>query len=163
MRTRAASVRALRPFALLLVRDRLPVAVHSRAPACRVQCVRFMMTSPFSSSFSPMLGRMQRILGGVCRSAASSLSRRSAVASAATSFAPRRAMSSAKEEYAWNDPLNLESRLTDEEIMIRDAARSFAQQRLLPIVTECSRKEEFDPKLMREFGEVGTARHAHPL
>ncbi len=53
------------------------------------------------------------------------------------------------------DPLNLEVRLTEEERMVRDAARSFAQQELMPVVTEWSRAESFDPKIMKKMGEVG--------
>jgi len=53
------------------------------------------------------------------------------------------------------DPLNLESRLTEEEIMIKDVAHAFAQQELMPVVTEWSRKESFDPKIMAKMGEVG--------
>jgi glutaryl-CoA dehydrogenase len=53
------------------------------------------------------------------------------------------------------DPLNLECRLTEEEIMIRDAAHAFSQQELMPVVTEWARKESFDPKIMEKMGEVG--------
>ena len=53
------------------------------------------------------------------------------------------------------DPLNMESRLTDDEKMIRDAAKAFAQQELLPVVTDMYLKETFDPKIMKKMGEVG--------
>lgn len=53
------------------------------------------------------------------------------------------------------DPLNMDSCLTDEERMIRDAARDFAQSELLPVVTDMYLKETFDPKIMKKMGEVG--------
>jgi len=53
------------------------------------------------------------------------------------------------------DILNLDSRLTEEERMVRDTANAFAQQELMPIVTEWARKETFDRKIMEKFGEVG--------
>lgn len=53
------------------------------------------------------------------------------------------------------DPLNLNSKLTEEELLIQDAARKFAQEKLLPRVIEGTRKEYFDPEIMREMGEQG--------
>jgi glutaryl-CoA dehydrogenase len=38
----------------------------------------------------------------------------------------------AQAEFNWEDPLDLESQLTDEERMIRDSARAFAQDKLMP-------------------------------
>jgi glutaryl-CoA dehydrogenase len=57
--------------------------------------------------------------------------------------------------FVHTDILNLDSRLTDDERMIRDTAAAFAQQELAPIVTEWARKETFDRKLMEKMGEVG--------
>ena len=42
-------------------------------------------------------------------------------------------------EFNWEDPLDLESQLTDEERMIRDAARAFAQDKLGPRVKSAFR------------------------
>ncbi len=61
----------------------------------------------------------------------------------------------ARESFHWDDPLLLGSQLTDEEKMIRDAARDYAQGRLLPRVTEAFRQEQTDPAIFREMGGVG--------
>ncbi len=58
-------------------------------------------------------------------------------------------------EFNWEDPLDLESQLTDEERMIRDAARAFAQDKLLPRVKSAFRDERFDREIMNEMGEMG--------
>lgn len=57
--------------------------------------------------------------------------------------------------FDWRDPLDLEARLSDEERMIRDAARAYARERLLPRVVAAYRDESFDPAIMRELGELG--------
>ncbi|WP_428155930.1 acyl-CoA dehydrogenase [Brevundimonas sp.] len=53
------------------------------------------------------------------------------------------------------DPFDLETLLTDEERLVRDTARSYAQEKLLPRVTAAYLKESFDPAIMAEFGELG--------
>lgn len=58
-------------------------------------------------------------------------------------------------EINWQDPLNLESLLTDEERMVRDAARGFARERLLPGVIEANRHEQFDREILRDMGTQG--------
>ena len=58
-------------------------------------------------------------------------------------------------EFNWEDPLDLESQLTDEERMIRDAARAFAQDKLSPRVKSAFRDERFDREIMNEMGEMG--------
>ncbi|HEX8570195.1 MAG TPA: acyl-CoA dehydrogenase [Caulobacteraceae bacterium] len=60
-----------------------------------------------------------------------------------------------RKTYRWDDPLDLDSRLTDEERMIRDAARQYARERLLPRVVSAFAEERFDPEIMRELGELG--------
>jgi glutaryl-CoA dehydrogenase len=57
--------------------------------------------------------------------------------------------------FRWDDPLLLEDQLTEEERMIRDSARDFAQNVLQPRVIESFRDEKFDPELMREMGTAG--------
>ena len=59
------------------------------------------------------------------------------------------------ETFDWQDPLDLESQLSEEERMIRDSARAFAQDKLLPRVLEAFRREEFDRAIMDELGGVG--------
>ncbi|KAI8145563.1 glutaryl-CoA dehydrogenase [Fennellomyces sp. T-0311] len=58
-------------------------------------------------------------------------------------------------KYNWQDPLNLEKLLTDEEIMVRDAARDYCQEKLLPRVLNGYRNEVFDREIMSEMGELG--------
>ncbi len=57
--------------------------------------------------------------------------------------------------FDWADPFFLDDQLNDEERMIRDAARSFAQSRLLPMVTEAYLNESTDPGIFAELGELG--------
>jgi glutaryl-CoA dehydrogenase len=57
--------------------------------------------------------------------------------------------------YRWDDPLDLTSRLTDEERMISEAARSYARERLLPRVVSAFAEERFDREIMTEMGELG--------
>jgi glutaryl-CoA dehydrogenase len=57
--------------------------------------------------------------------------------------------------FNWEDPLDLESQLTEEERMIRDTARAFAQDKLQPRVKAAFRDEKFDRSIMNELGAVG--------
>jgi glutaryl-CoA dehydrogenase len=57
--------------------------------------------------------------------------------------------------FHWDDPLLLDEQLTDEERMLRDAAREYAQDRLAPRVVEAFRKEHTDPEIFREMGSLG--------
>jgi glutaryl-CoA dehydrogenase len=58
-------------------------------------------------------------------------------------------------KFTWEDPLLLEDLLTEEERMIRDAARDYCQEKLFPRVLEANRHERFDREIMNEFGEMG--------
>ena len=58
-------------------------------------------------------------------------------------------------DFNWEDPLDLESQLTNEERMIRDSARDFAQDKLMPRVKSAFRDERFDRDIMTEMGEMG--------
>lgn len=60
-----------------------------------------------------------------------------------------------KTQFNWSDPFNLESQLTEEERMIRDAARDYCQDKLQPRVLEAHRNETFDTGIMQELGELG--------
>jgi len=55
----------------------------------------------------------------------------------------------------WEDPFELDSQLNDEQRMVRDSARQYAQDRLLPRVKEAFRSESTDPTIFREVGEMG--------
>ncbi|WP_207063791.1 acyl-CoA dehydrogenase [Motiliproteus sp. SC1-56] len=61
----------------------------------------------------------------------------------------------AKPHFDWADPFNLDSQLSDEERMVRDAARDYCQEKLLPRVLEANRHEHFDREIMSELGELG--------
>jgi glutaryl-CoA dehydrogenase len=57
--------------------------------------------------------------------------------------------------FKWDDPLLLDEVLTEDERMIRDSARDFCQEKLLPRVLMANRNEHFDREIMNEFGEMG--------
>ncbi len=61
----------------------------------------------------------------------------------------------AKAQFCWEDPLLLDAQLTPEERMIRDAARDYCQERLMPRVTAAFRHEQTDPEIFREMGALG--------
>ncbi len=61
----------------------------------------------------------------------------------------------AKVAFDWADPFRLEDQLTEDERMIRDAAREYAQGALQPRVTAAWRDELTDPNTFREMGERG--------
>ncbi len=58
-------------------------------------------------------------------------------------------------KFDWQDPFLLEQQLTEEERLIRDSARQYAQNKLQPRVTEAYRNESTDPSIFREMGELG--------
>ncbi|OGT38079.1 MAG: acyl-CoA dehydrogenase [Gammaproteobacteria bacterium RIFCSPHIGHO2_12_FULL_38_14] len=57
--------------------------------------------------------------------------------------------------YQWDDPLFLEDQLSDEEKLIRNTARDFAQEKLQPRVIQAFRDELFDPTILRDMGKIG--------
>ncbi|MDA5194745.1 acyl-CoA dehydrogenase [Govanella unica] len=61
----------------------------------------------------------------------------------------------AKAVFNWEDPFDLEGLLTEEERMVRDAARDYCQGQLLPRVLEAHRHEVFDRDIMTEMGALG--------
>ena len=63
--------------------------------------------------------------------------------------------SSGMTRFAWDDPFYLNDLLTEEERMIRDTAREFAQGRLMPRVREAYAQEHTDIAIFREMGELG--------
>ena len=60
-----------------------------------------------------------------------------------------------QQTFDWQDPLSLETQLSDEEKMIRDAARGYSQDKLMPRVLMANREERFDRETMNEMGEQG--------
>jgi glutaryl-CoA dehydrogenase len=57
--------------------------------------------------------------------------------------------------FDWEDPFRLNDQLTEEERMLRDAARAYAQEKLQPRVIAAYREERTDPAIFREMGEMG--------
>jgi glutaryl-CoA dehydrogenase len=60
-----------------------------------------------------------------------------------------------KASFNWADPLLLDTQLTEEERMVRDAAAEYAQGRLMPRIHDAFRNETTDPTIFREMGELG--------
>ena len=60
-----------------------------------------------------------------------------------------------KASFQWEDPLLLESQLSDEERLVREATRDYCQERLLPRVRDAHRHEQFDREIMNEMGALG--------
>jgi glutaryl-CoA dehydrogenase len=58
-------------------------------------------------------------------------------------------------DFNWEDPLDIEGELTEEERMVRDSARAFAQDRLMPRVQLAWREERVDKELLPEMGALG--------
>ena len=58
-------------------------------------------------------------------------------------------------QFNWQDPFLMEEQLSEEERMVRDTARQYAQNKLLPRVKNAYRNEETDPSIFREMGELG--------
>ncbi|RMI18290.1 acyl-CoA dehydrogenase [Sinorhizobium meliloti] len=60
-----------------------------------------------------------------------------------------------KSQFQWDDPFLLEDQLSEDERMIRDTARVYAQEKLQPRVIEAYREETTDPSIFREMGDLG--------
>ncbi len=65
------------------------------------------------------------------------------------------ATASPRPAFQWDDPLLLEDLLSDEERMVRDTARAYCQDKLMPRVLEANRHEKFHREIMNEMGELG--------
>ena len=61
----------------------------------------------------------------------------------------------AKSRFVWEDPLLLDQQLSEDERMVRDAAKKYCQDKLAPRVLEAFRHEKTDAKIFREMGELG--------
>ena len=60
-----------------------------------------------------------------------------------------------KQTFKWDDPLLFNDQLTDEERMIRDTARRYCQDKLMPRILEANREEVFHREIMNEMGAMG--------
>ncbi len=61
----------------------------------------------------------------------------------------------ASTRFDWQDPLLLDGLLTEEERMVRDSARDYCQDKLMPRILEANRREIFDPEILAEMGALG--------
>jgi glutaryl-CoA dehydrogenase len=68
---------------------------------------------------------------------------------------PRSQQQSKDAAFNWEDPLDLESELSEEERMVRDTARGYAQDKLFPRVLMDNREERFERSIVREMGALG--------
>jgi len=59
------------------------------------------------------------------------------------------------QKFDWEDPFLLDEQLTEDERMIRDTARDYAQEKLMPRVTEAYAKEKTDREIFNEMGQLG--------
>jgi glutaryl-CoA dehydrogenase len=73
---------------------------------------------------------------------------------AAQTHAPAKA-AKAGSSFQWDDPFLLEDQLTDDERMIRDTARDYAQEKLLPRAVEAYATEKTERGIFNEMGELG--------
>ena len=64
-------------------------------------------------------------------------------------------MSDKEAQFNWLDPFLLDEQLSEEERLIRNTARDYAQEKLLPRVIDANRHETFDRAIMRELGALG--------
>jgi glutaryl-CoA dehydrogenase len=80
-------------------------------------------------------------------------------ATTTTEKSPARAKKSAApltdSAFEWSDPLDLEGELSEDERMVRDTARNFAQKELFPRVLTAYREERFDREIVNAMGELG--------
>ena len=65
--------------------------------------------------------------------------------------------------FHWQDPFLMNSELSDEERMIRDASSSYCQEKLMPRVLDAFRNEKTDATIFREMGELGLLGPTIPL
>jgi glutaryl-CoA dehydrogenase len=61
----------------------------------------------------------------------------------------------AKPAFQWDDPFQLDDQLGEEERLVRDSARAYAQEKLMTRVLEANRHERFDRAIMTEMGALG--------
>ncbi|XP_041979329.1 glutaryl-CoA dehydrogenase, mitochondrial [Aricia agestis] len=64
-------------------------------------------------------------------------------------------LNNVKVSFNWEDPLNLESQLQDEEKAVRDSVKAYCNEKLLPRVIEANRNEVFHREIYKEMGQIG--------
>ena len=60
-----------------------------------------------------------------------------------------------KVKFKWDDPFFFDEQLEEDEKLVRDTARDYAQDKLMPRVLEANRNEVFDREIFNEMGELG--------
>jgi glutaryl-CoA dehydrogenase len=73
----------------------------------------------------------------------------------AEKIAAQPAASPKDQSFNWEDPLDLEGELSEEERMVRDTARGFAQDKLFPQILKAYREERFDRSVISDMGALG--------
>lgn len=64
-------------------------------------------------------------------------------------------LNNAKVSFNWEDPLNLDRQLRDDEKAVRDSLKAYCREKLMPRVVEANRNEVFDRAIYKEMGELG--------
>jgi glutaryl-CoA dehydrogenase len=72
-----------------------------------------------------------------------------------TSTGQQQPPAAAKAQFVWDDPLLLEDQLSEEERLVRDTAREYCQDKLMPRILEANRHERFDRSILTEMGALG--------
>lgn len=57
--------------------------------------------------------------------------------------------------FNWQDPFDIESQLTQDEIIVRDQFKSYCEEKLQPRIIDAFRNEHFDKKIIKELGDIG--------
>ena len=71
------------------------------------------------------------------------------------SVIPSPASKTAKPAFDWADPFALDSQLSEDDRLVRDTAKAYAEDRLAPRIVEAFREEKTDTAIFREMGELG--------
>ena len=71
------------------------------------------------------------------------------------SVIPSQAAKTAKPVFDWADPFALDSQLSEDDRLVRDTAKAYAEDRLAPRIVEAFREEQTDTAIFREMGELG--------
>jgi glutaryl-CoA dehydrogenase len=61
----------------------------------------------------------------------------------------------AKTAFDWSDPFRLDDQLSEDEKMVRDSARAYAEHKLMPRIVEATRHEHFHREILNEMGALG--------
>ncbi len=67
----------------------------------------------------------------------------------------RKSAKTSRPKFQWDDPFLLDEQFTEEETLVRDTARAYAQEQLMPRILEANRHETFDRNIMNEMGALG--------